>query len=216
MSRLIHFPALNLDIMQFWKRKRHFFFHYWIWLVLALTSFDFFLSFSSPFLIILIFFSFFTQMNYYLKLQKMKKEGNALFFEKRTNERLRNLYAFLGLTAFAWITISAPLFALTVFLLALHWLFKYIFFIPSVVFLAEEYELVIYRKRKIKIIDFTYPNRLRFVFNMISFEHPVEGKLLWKDIKMNRDKMNEIKHFLADNFGKEMILNPTTGQPLVP
>ena len=75
---------------------------------------------------------------------------------------------------------------------------------------------MIARKRKIQVIDFTYPNRLRFVFNMISFEHPINGKLLWKDINMNRDKMNDIKIFLSNNFGKEMVLNPTTGQPLIP
>jgi hypothetical protein len=215
MSRLIHFPALNLDITQFWKRKRHFIFEYWIWFALAVLSFELFFDFGSIFIVFLIFFSFFTQMNYYLKLQKMKENGKALFFEKKTNERLKNLYAFLALAAFGWLTMYSASFTFIIFLLAFHWLFKFIFFIPSVVFLAEEYELIIHRKRKIKIIDFSYPNRLRFVFNMISFEHPIEGRLLWKDINMNRDKMNDIKHFLSDNFGKEMVLNPTTGQPLV-
>lgn len=215
MSRLIYFPALNLDLMQFWKRKKHFVFHYWIWLVLAFILFEFFVATSTTFIIFLMFLSFFTQMNYYLKLQNLKKEGKALFFEKKSNERLRNLYAFLLLGVFAWIT-SWGYFSLVVLLLALHWLFKYIFFIPSVVFTAEEYQLVIARKRKIQIIDFTYPNRLRFVFNMISFEHPINGKLLWKDINMNRDKMNDIKVFLSKNFGKEMVLNPTTGRPLIP
>lgn len=215
MSRLIYFPALNLDLMQFWKRKQHFVFHYWVWLILALLSFEFFFESSDVFIIFLMFISFFTQMNYYLKLQNLKKKGKALFFEKKSNERLRNLYAFLLLGVFAWIT-SWGYFSLVVLFLALHWLFKYIFFIPSVVFTAEEYQLVIARKRKIQIIDFTYPNRLRFVFNMISFEHPINGKLLWKDINMNRDKMNDIKVFLSKNFGKEMVLNPTTGRPLIP
>jgi hypothetical protein len=48
---------------------------------------------------------------------------------------------------------------------------------------------------------------------MSSFDHPIDGKETWKDINMDRDKMNEIRLFLSKNFGNEMVLNPTTGLP---
>ena len=59
-----------------------------------------------------------------------------------------------------------------------------------------------------KRIDFSYPNTLRFVYNMIAFDHPVNGKVVFKDIQLDATKIQKVAKFLGDNFGKEMVNCP--------
>ena len=216
MSRTIYFPALKSDIKSVFKKKLAFIYNHWITFSLPVIGLLFTFNNSAAifFLLLMGIISFLSQLYRFLTLKGAKEKGKALFFAKKKKERLQNLYLFLGGLLLAWISMEVFIGSLF-FVAALHFLFKYILYIPSIVFLADDYELTISRRHKSKVFDFSYANRLRFVYNMIAFDHPINGKMTWKDINMNREKIAEIKGFLSNNFGKEMILNPTTGLPYV-
>lgn len=213
MNRAIYFPALAADVKQFITKQKYWLFHQWFWIVLI---FGFSIFFSTPFLFfILLLFALIFHIERYITFQKQKKAGKVLSFKKKKNERRANLYWFLGAAVFSWMMAVEGLFAILVLCVGLTYLMRFLLYVPSIVFMAKDDELIISRKHKSKIIDFSYPNRLRFHNNRLLFIHPVEGAVAWKDINMNRDAMNEIKDFLAENFGQEMVLNPTTGLPYV-
>lgn len=213
MAQKIYFPALQSDILFLTKKISSKLSSNWIWgLVFVIFSwFDFSIGIGVLWVIGII--SFIKHIIHYYYLKELEEQGRVLFMEKKKNERSRNIgYMFISivlLLSFNSLSMISFLFGFLVF----YYLMKYIFYIPSTVFIAHDYELIIKHKRKQKIFDFSYPNRLRFVYNMISFDHPINGKDSWKDISMDRNKMNEIRLFLAYNYGKEMVLNPTTGLP---
>jgi hypothetical protein len=213
MAKKIYFPALQSDITLIFKKISGWLFNGWIWGIVGLTSI--LIDFSSWVMILTILgsFSLINHLVQYFYLKKLEKKGEVLFFEKKSNERNRNIiYLVIAIVLMLIMTNMGADFLIFGFFMA-YFLLKYIFYMPSTVFIANDYELVVKRKRKRKVFDFSYPNRLRFVYNMISFDHPIDGKETWKDINMDRDKMNEIRLFLSKNFGNEMVLNPTTGLP---
>jgi hypothetical protein len=213
MAKKIYFPALQSDILLLYKNASK-------WLsngLLGGITIIFFIQFGFDSGIGLIwgiaFLGLIKHIFQYYRMKQLEKKGRVLYIEKKKNERSSNIiYAiisFVLVLIFSFTDTMSILFGFLTF----YYLIKYFFYLPSTIFIANDYELVIKRKRKYKVFDFSYPNRLRFVYNMISFDHPVNGKDSWKDINMDRDKMNEIRLFLANNFGNEMVLNPTTGLP---
>lgn len=216
MSKTIYFLAVQTDILFVYKQNKALIQNHWITVGLLFALFSSLLSSSfATFLLVMIGIgSFVFQLYHSRVLKKLEDEGKALFFGKTKHERFQNLYLFLGFALLALIgmyNIIGGIFLV----LALRSLFKFMFYIPSIQFVVNDYELIISRKHRSKVFDFSYANRLRFIYNMIAFDHPIYGKETWKDINMNRDKIAEIKTFLSDNFGKEMVLNPTTGLPYV-
>lgn len=151
----------------------------------------------------------------YWILKKREKDGRVIFFEKKSNGRSKNLYSFFIFLFFAFVSMNSGFWLIFHSLLSLIFFVRYVCYIPSIVFYADDYELIIQKGMKRKAIDFSYPNGLRFVYNMISFEHPINGKVVWKDVKLNREKINKLKYFLSDNYGNEMVISPSTGLPLV-
>ena len=213
MAKKIYYPALQSDILLFYKRISNIFFSGWIWAIsiIVFSWLDF--SLGKNIIWVLGVISLIRQITEFYKIKKLEKKGRALLIEKKKNERNRNIgYMFLFFTFTLMFNFADTLPFIFGFL-AFYFLMKYFFYIPSTIFIANDYELIIKRKRKCKVFDFSYPNRLRFVYNMISFEHPISGKETWKDINMDRAKMNEIRLFLSSNYGREMVLNPTTGLP---
>ena len=213
MAKKIYFPAFQSDILLLYKNASK-------WLsngLLGGITIILFIQFGFDSGIGLIwgiaFLGLIKHIFQYYRMKHLEKKGRVLYIEKKKNERSSNIiYAiisFVLVLIFSFTDTMSILFGFLTF----YYLIKYFFYLPSTIFIANDYELVIKRKRKYKVFDFSYPNRLRFVYNMISFDHPVNGKDSWKDINMDRDKMNEIRLFLANNFGNEMVLNPTTGLP---
>jgi len=213
MAKKIYFPALQSDLLLYYKKLSGRISYGWIWgiSIIVLNWFDF--PVIMGILWSLGFFSLIRYIVKYARLKQLEKEGRVLFIEKRKNERIRNIIYMFICFVFALIFNSGDMMPFLLGFLSFIYLIKYFLYIPSTVFIANDYELVITRKRKRKYFDFSYPNRLRFVYNMISFDHPINGKDSWKDINMDRGKMNEIRLFLSKNYGKEMVLNPTTGLP---
>jgi hypothetical protein len=221
MNRAIYFPALVADVKHFIKKRKHWLFHQWLWIITLFGIFfwgEIFWITSGMFPIIFIVIlaialGFYIER--YVRYQKQKKEGKVLFFKKKKSERASNFYWFLGTIFLSWMIAADGYLAMLIMCTAFIYLIRFLLYIPSIIFLAQDDELIISRKHKSKTIDFSYPNRLRFHNNRLLFIHPVEGEITWKDINMNRDAMHEIKDFLAENFGQEMVLNPTTGLPYV-
>lgn len=212
MSRKVYFPALVTDIQQGSKRYRHLIFNNWIWAGIGFMLYSWF-DLNAMFFIVMLSLVLTIYINRYLAIKKLKKEHKVLLFYKKKNEHIRSLYSFLAFIFLGWITADEPYMLMFILFVATLFLIRFCFFVPSLVFYVNDDELIISRKHKVKKIDFSYPNRLRFHNNRLLFIHPTEGEIVWKDIKMNRDRMNEIKTFLRENFGNEMILNPTTGLP---
>ena len=213
MAKKIYFPALQSDITFFFKKISGWLSNGWIWSIIGMISI--WIGFSSWIMMITILggFSLINHLVQYFYLKKLEEKGQVLFFEKKSNERNRNIMYLITTFVLMLIFSNFEVNVLIFWVFIIYFLLKYIFYMPSTVFIANDYELVVKRKRKRKVFDFSYPNRLRFVYNMISFDHPIDGKETWKDINMDRAKMNEIRLFLSKNFGNEMVLNPTTGLP---
>lgn len=216
MNRAIYFPALVADVKSFIQKRSHWLFHQWLWIVLLFSSFFLFQMGASPFLFVIILAIFlFLHITRYLNHQQHKKVGKVLLFKKKKSERAANFYWFLAALLLSWMMAVEGGTAVFLMSVGFTYLMRFLLYVPSIVFLAQDDELIISRKHKSKTIDFSYPNRLRFHNNRLLFIHPIEGEITWKDINMNRDAMHEIKDFLAENFGQEMVLNPTTGLPYV-
>lgn len=216
MNRAIYFPALLADVKHFVQKRKHWLFHQWLWIVLLFGSFSLFHLSLNPFLFIVILaFFLFLHIVQYLNYRQQKKVGKVLLFKKKKSERAANFYWFLGVLLFSWMMAVESGMSMLMMCISFTYLIRFLLYVPSIVFLAQDDELIISRKHKSKTIDFSYPNRLRFHNNRLLFIHPVEGEITWKDINMNRDAMHSIKDFLAENFGQEMVLNPTTGLPYV-
>lgn len=216
MGRMIYFPALVADIKQFVNKRKHWLLHQWVWVALLfglsiLSNWN-----LSPYLLVLVLaIALLFHIERYISYQKQKKAGKVLSFKKKKNERVAHFYWFLATALFSWMTAITGFFAILMLCIGFTYLIRFLLYVPSIVFMVKDDELIVSRKHKSKTIDFSYPNRLRFHNNRLLFIHPTEGEIVWNDINMNRDTMHEIKNFLADNFGKEMILNPTTGLPYV-
>jgi len=218
MNRAIYFPALIRDIKQFFQKRKHLLFHQWTWVgmlfvIFALLNDHSEITFTVLVGLISVITTFYIAR--YLSYRKKRKEGKLLSFQKKKNERVAYFYWFLSFLVLSWIINFDPYFTFFLFSIACFYLLRVLLYIPSIIFMVHDDELTILRKHKSKQIDFSYPNRLRFHNNRLLFIHPIEGQITWKDINMNRDTMSKIQNFLADNFGKEMVLNPTTGLPYV-
>lgn len=221
MNRAIYFPALVADVKDFIQKRRHWLFHQWLWTIGLFGIFfwgEMFWITSTMLPLILIgilAIALGLHIERYVRYQKQKKAGKVLLFKKKKSERAANFYWFLGTALFSWMIAVEGYMAMLMMCIGFTYLIRFLLYVPSIIFLAQDDELIISRKHKSKTIDFSYPNRLRFHNNRLLFIHPIEGEITWKDINMNRDAMHAIKDFLAENFGQEMILNPTTGLPYV-
>lgn len=213
MAKKIYFPALQSDLTFFFEKISGWLSNGWVWAIIIVCSTLLGLFSWVTILYLLGVVNIIRHIIQYYRFKKLEKKGRVLFFEKKKNERNQNI---IYMIIFLFMMLILSDFGFNPFLwgiFGVYFLLKYVFYIPSTVFIANDYELIIKRKRKRKVFDFSYPNRLRFVYNMISFDHPINGKETWNDINMDRAKMNEIRLFLSKNFGNEMILNPTTGLP---
>lgn len=154
------------------------------------------------------------QYKEYRAMKRKEARGEAIFLGNKKNERIAYLYSFLLFLFFAYL-LSSSFFWLSVLrAIALHKLLKYLFYTPSISFFADGYHLIIIQGFHRKQIDFTYPTKLRFAYNLISFENSINGKVQWKDTNLDKARIESLKYFLAKNFGQEMVISPSTGQPL--
>lgn len=147
-------------------------------------------------------------------LKKKEKLKEVVFFKKKKNEQEQNLYIFFTMMFFAWILKGNESWMLFFIGIGIFYLIQYVFFIPSVVFSVENYSLLIktgFRKNR---IDFTYTNKIRFVSHRMIFENILDKKVEIKDVEY-LPKLDEIKEFLSDNFGREKAVSGANGQPLV-
>lgn len=185
-----------------------------IWLVPPF-SYLFYTSFSYIFLVGMFLLFLGLQYWQYKALKKKEAKGEVLFFSKKKGERVSYLYYFLLFLFLAYPLNDFTFWTSFLAFIAVAQLAKYLFYIPSIAFIADGYQLTILKGIKYKQIDFTYPTTLRFIYNLIAFENPINGRVQWKDTNLNKEKMDLLKHFLAENFGREMVISPSTGQPLI-
>ena len=150
----------------------------------------------------------------YFLLKKKETSNEVLFFQKKKNERKRNLYIFFTMMFLVWIFREESFGRLFSLGIGLVYLVKYLFFIPSIVFKAEDYSLLIEKGFKRSRIDFTYTNKIRFVSNRMIFENVLDKKIVIDDIKY-LPKMDELKEFLTSNFGREKVVSAANGQSLI-
>ena len=154
------------------------------------------------------------QFTHYLALKKKEKTKEVIFFKKNKNEQRQSLYIFLAMMFFAWLfrnNMSWFLFNIGV---GMFFLAQYVFFIPSIVFRVRDYSLLIERGFLRSKIDFTYINKIRFVSNRMIFENVLDKKIEIKNIEY-LSKMDDLKEFLSDNFGREKVVSASNGQPLI-
>lgn len=227
MDRTIYFPALKGDVMRLLKRRGQFFRYYWFAVVMYITYriarpfFNLFtydlrlgaLIFWGFLAVLLVALSFVVQRRRFRKLSSLESEGKALFLWLRKKGRNEHLGLFITFFLFALMAFSIPFLFLFWTVLACHYLFRYIYYQPSIVLIADDYELLIYKKHRLSVFDFSYANELRFIHNQVTFNHPLTGKQSYENININRDNVAELKAFLSHNFGKEMVINPATGLP---
>ncbi len=211
MNRAISIKALKWDVVQLWSNYNHLFRKFWligaiIGVVLIFQPYNGYIGFS-----ILLVGVFLYRFLTYQKLKIKEKEGKVIFFEKRTNDKERNLYAFFVCIVFAWLIRHDVTWLAFSLMMSVHWITRYFFHIPAIIFIADDYQLNIFKGFRQKRIDFSYPNTLRFVYNMIAFDHPVNGKIVFKDIQLDATKIQKVAKFLGDNFGKEMVKCPQLG-----
>jgi len=155
-----------------------------------------------------------SQFKRYSKLKNKEKENEVIFFKKKKNERERNLYIFFTGMFFVWIFRGGSTLLLFSLAIAVVYLFKYFFYIPSIIFKAEDYSLLIEKGFRQNRIDFTYTNRIRFVSHRMIFENILDKKIEVKDVEYLH-KIDELKEFLSTNFGREKVVSAANGQPLI-
>lgn len=211
MNRAISIKALQWDILQLWSRYNHIFRRFWliaaiIGVVIIFPEYNGYIGFS----ILLVGVFLYRFLTYY-KLKAKEKKGKVILFEKRSNDRERNLYAFFIFIFFAWLVRHDVTWLAFSLMMSVHWITRYLFYIPAIIFKSDDYNLNISKGFRQKRIDFSYPNTLRFVYNMIAFDHPVNGKVVFKDIQLDAAKIQKVAKFLGDNFGKEMVNCPQLG-----
>lgn len=213
MNKSISLKAIFWDIQQMLTSSSYLFRNMWfvttIMLILFLGAF-----FNNLLLILIIIVALVLQLQHYKGLKNKEKKNEVIFFQKKKNERERNLYIFFIAMFLAWIcrgSISWMLFSLGIGLLFLT---KYIYYIPSIVFKAEAYSLLIEKGFRRDRIDFTYSNKIRFVSHRMIFENVLDKKIEIKDVEY-LPKLDELKAFLSDNFGREKTVSAANGQPLI-
>ena len=150
----------------------------------------------------------------YLILKKKEKAKEVIFFQKKKNEQIRNLYIFFIMLFFAWVLRVDMSWLLLSVGIGMFYLAQYIFFIPSIIFKVEDYSLLIKRGFRQSRIDFTYTNKIRFVSHRMIFENILDEKVEIKDIEY-LSKMDELKKLLSDNFGREKVVSGANGQPFI-
>ena len=155
-------------------------------------------------------------LNYmrYSTLKVKEKNKEVIFFKKKKNEQELSLYIFLIMLFFSWVFRGSGSWLVFSLSLGIYFLVQYIFFIPSIVFKVEDYSLLIKRGFRQSRIDFTYTNKIRFVSHRMIFENIIDKKVEIKDIEY-LSKMDELKEFLSDNFGREKVVSGANGQPLI-
>jgi hypothetical protein len=162
----------------------------------------------------IVFLSIGLQYWQYKALKQKEAKGEVIFFSKKKNERETYLYSFLLFLLLVFLLNESFFWVTLLGVIAVYYLTKYLFYIPSIAFIVEGYQLTILQGLKHQQIDFTYPTKLRFIYNIISFENHINGKVQWKKTNLDKEKIDTLKHFLGENFGREMIISPSTGQPL--
>ena len=218
MSRKIYLPALQLDVKYLWNK------YVQIYSIKRIETVAFLLSFYISLFVSWMGFYFFfiiivmiiiLQYRRYRRLKQEEERGKAIFFKKKEKERKVNFNIFALCLFITWVVRSDANWLFFMLMISAYWLSRYFFYIPSIVFVVKNYSLIMNKGFKQKKIDFSYPNSLRFVYNMIVFDHPIDGKISLKGIKLDVKNMNSFKTFLSDNIGREMIISPTTGQPII-
>lgn len=207
MDRTISWKALKWDLNYFWSSYSHFVRHFWLFggILLVMFVFGEFSDIGFGFLLIGTFLHRFYK---YTILKRKEKSNEVLLLKKSASNRKKNLYAFLAFIFLAWL-FRDNIYPLMFFLMmSVHWLTRYIFYIPSIIFTAKDYYLNICKGFRQKRIDFSYQNRLRFVYNRIAFDHPVNGKIVFKNIQLDASNIQQVAKFLDENFGKEMVNCP--------
>lgn len=218
-NREVYFPALADDIASWVQRKN------WHWLRLLLAGL--FLLVVAALLdlsgaaapifitILLIVTDLLNWLSMYRKVKAKEAKGEVLLLDKKGNERGRISTWFIIFLVLGGLIMLLGNFwlAIIMFLIGGNLGVRYFFHLPSIRLIINDDELILKRGFRKKYIDMTYPMRLRFTHNNIAFNHSVWGKTDWKFSNLNRDKVIKIKAFLSDYYGKEMILNPTTGLP---
>ena len=150
----------------------------------------------------------------YLIWKNKEKTKEVIFFQNKKSEQARNLYGFFTMMFFAWVLRSDMSWLLFSVGIGIFFLAQYIFFIPSIIFKVEDYSLLIKRGFRQSRIDFTYTNKIRFVSHRMIFENILDEKIEIKDVEY-LSKMDELKKFLSDNFGREKVVSAANGQPLI-
>lgn len=224
MKQAISFDAILWDLKKIKNRYSYLLEQYWLVLFFFLVwpVFSFlFNSFSPSFFLLFALFVSFAAISalllkyfQYKKMKQKEAKGEIIFFQQKTNERMNYLYFFGLFLLLAFSFRNEPFIFLLMSFFAISRFVKFLFYIPSISFIAEGYQLTIIKGRKHKQIDFSYPTSLRFVYNQMVFENQINGKVQSKNTRLNKEKIDRLKHFLAENFGREMVISPSTGQPL--
>lgn len=213
MNKSISLESIQWDIQQTLIKSSYVFRN--VWFVLSIMVLFFSGSFfNNSIFILVIIAALALQFRRYSVLKNKEKNNEVIFFKKKKNERERNLYIFFIAMFFAWIcrgSVSSMFFSLGI---GLFFLAKYIYYIPSIVFKAEAYSLLIEKGFRRNRIDFTYSNKIRFVSHRMIFENIIDEKIEIKDIEY-LPKLDELKEFLSNNFGREKAVSAANGQPLI-
>lgn len=205
MKQTISFDAALWDLKKVNNKYSYLIKHYSLGTVLLLIGFidSFFIfsndSFSYVILSTISLLYLGLQYGQYKAMKQKEARGEVLFFSNKKNERMAYLYGFLVFSLLAYFYTSVFL-TFLFGLIAMHKLVKYLFYTPSISFFADGFYLIIIKGFHRKQIDFTYPTKLRFAYNLISFENSINGKVKWKDINLDKARIESLKYFLAENF----------------
>lgn len=214
MDKSISFKAIKCDIQEVFLKNTFLMKNQWL-----ILSFFFFVVISNTLilnfsLIVIMLSAFGFQIWQYSDFQKKKNKKEIIFFERKKNERERNLYIFFIAMFFVWIFRESTSWLLFSLVIAIIFFSKYIFYIPSVMLEVDGYSLRIKRGFQQNKIDFTYTNKVRLISHRMIFENVLDKKVEIKDINY-LPKIDELKEFLSDNFGREKVVSAANGQPLI-
>ena len=213
MNKAINLKAIKWDVQQAFEQSSYAFKNVWFTASLIFIFIMFRGAFEDLLVVITLIVAITSQLKRHSILKNKEKNNEVIFFKKKKNERERNLYIFFTAMFFVWIFRGGGSLLFFSFALAAFYLVKYFFYIPSIVFKAEDYSLMIEKGFRRNRIDFTYTNKIRFVAHRMIFENVLDNKVEVKDVEY-LSKIDELKEFLSINFGREKVVSAANGQPL--
>ena len=214
MNKAINLKAIKWDVQQAFEQSSYAFKNVWFTASLIFIFIMFHGAFENLLVVVTSLIAITFQLKRHTALKNKEKNNEVIFFKKKKNERERNLYIFFTAMFFVWIFRGGSALLLFSFAITVFYLFKYLFYIPSIIFKAEDYSLIIEKGFQQKRIDFTYTNRIRFVSHRMIFENVLDKKIEVKDVEY-LSKIDELKEFLSMNFGREKVVSAANGQPLI-